>query len=88
MDWPSTRVLTTGGASFIESHLADALVARGAGVRVVHDPSSDRQANTKSHVDSLIGPGRRLERGGNRDLVFHTNQAFAGAPLAGPVTER
>ena len=34
MDWCTRKVLVTGGASFIGSHLVDALVERGAFVRV------------------------------------------------------
>ena len=40
VDWPGRRVLVTGGASFIGSHLVDALMARGAMVRVADDLSS------------------------------------------------
>ena len=36
------RVLVTGGAGFIGSHLADALVARGDAVEVVDDMSAGR----------------------------------------------
>ena len=39
MDWSSKAVLVTGGCSFIGSHLVDALVERGARVRVVDDLS-------------------------------------------------
>lgn len=46
--WNGRRVLVTGGASFIGSHLADALVARGARVRVVDNLSS-------GHRDNLAG---------------------------------
>lgn len=45
-------VLVTGGASFIGSHLVDALVAAGAQVRVVDDLSSGKLANISRHVDS------------------------------------
>ena len=44
MEWTGKRVLVTGGASFIGSHLTDALVARGAVVRIVDDLSSGRLA--------------------------------------------
>jgi len=37
--WQNRRVLVTGGASFIGSHLTDALVERGAKVRSVDDLS-------------------------------------------------
>ncbi|MCY3896902.1 MAG: NAD-dependent epimerase/dehydratase family protein [Chloroflexi bacterium] len=45
-------VLVTGGASFIGSHLVDALVAVGAQVRVVDDLSSGKLVNIGRHVDS------------------------------------
>lgn len=45
-------VLITGGASFIGSHLVDALVAMNARVRVVDDLSSGKLANISRHVDS------------------------------------
>jgi nucleoside-diphosphate-sugar epimerase len=45
MDWTGRRVLVTGGASFIGSHLVDALVEGGACVRVVDDLSSGTLAN-------------------------------------------
>jgi nucleoside-diphosphate-sugar epimerase len=48
--WSSKRVLVTGGASFIGSHLVDALVDRGAPVRVVDDFSSGRIENIQHHL--------------------------------------
>lgn len=56
MEWRGCKALVTGGASFIGSHLVDALVARGASVRVVDDLSSGRLANIQAHLDA-----RRVE---------------------------
>jgi len=50
MDWNNRKVLVTGGASFIGSHLVDALVGRGAQVRVVDDLSSGKLENIKHHL--------------------------------------
>lgn len=47
-------VLVTGGAGFIGSHLVEALVARGAAVRVVDDLSTGRREN-------LAGLGSKIE---------------------------
>jgi nucleoside-diphosphate-sugar epimerase len=51
MTWKGRRVLVTGGASFIGSHLVDALVARGAAVRVVDNLSSGRRDNLAAHFE-------------------------------------
>lgn len=52
MNWSGKRVLVTGGASFIGSHLVDALVERGAKVRVVDDLSSGKLHNIQTHLDA------------------------------------
>lgn len=52
MNWEGKRALVTGGASFIGSHLVDALVERGARVRVVDDLSSGRLENIQGHIDA------------------------------------
>lgn len=52
MNWMGKRVLVTGGASFIGSHLVDALIARGAAVRVVDDLSSGKLENIQTHLDA------------------------------------
>jgi nucleoside-diphosphate-sugar epimerase len=52
MQWHETRTLVTGGASFIGSHLVDALVAKGTTVRVVDNLSSGRLENIQGHVDA------------------------------------
>ena len=73
-------VLVTGGASFIGSHLIDALVTTGAQVRVVDDLSSGKLANLRRHVDAgtiefvqadLLDP--RVPRQAATDIhtVFH-----------------
>jgi nucleoside-diphosphate-sugar epimerase len=51
MPWHETKALVTGGASFIGSHLVDALVERGADVRVVDNLSSGRIENIRPHLD-------------------------------------
>ena len=48
--WKDRRVLITGGASFIGSHLTDALVERGAKVRIVDDLSSGKLENIQQHL--------------------------------------
>ncbi len=50
MDLKHRRVLVTGGASFIGSNLVDALVERGAKVRVVDDLSSGKLENLQGHI--------------------------------------
>ena len=80
MNWPSKRVLVTGGASFIGSHLTDALLARGANVRVVDNLSSGRLENIQAHIDAgavEFREGDLLDQSVIRaavqgmDIVFH-----------------
>ncbi len=80
MEWKSCKVLITGGCSFIGSHLADALVARGASVRIIDNLSSGKLENIKQHVGSqkvtliqrdLMEPGVVSEAVDGMDLVFH-----------------
>ena len=53
MDWKTKRVLVTGGASFVSSHVIDQLVARGTSrIRVVDDLSSGLLDNIRHHVES------------------------------------
>ncbi len=46
--WRGKRVLVTGGAGFIGSHLVDALLGAGAEVRVLDDLSSGRVENLQA----------------------------------------
>ncbi|MDQ2912144.1 MAG: SDR family NAD(P)-dependent oxidoreductase, partial [Chloroflexota bacterium] len=50
MFWESKRVLVTGGASFIGSHMAESLVKKGATVRVVDNLSSGRLDYLQEHI--------------------------------------
>jgi len=52
MDWRGCKTLVTGGASFIGSHLVDALVERGAKVRGVDNLSSGKFEHIRPHVEA------------------------------------
>lgn len=52
MFWQDRPVLVTGGASFIGSHLIDALIARGARLRAIDNLSSGKRANLQTHLDA------------------------------------
>jgi UDP-glucose 4-epimerase len=47
-----TRVLVTGGAGFIGSHVVDRLVAEGFGVSVLDNLSTGTSKNIRSHLNS------------------------------------
>jgi nucleoside-diphosphate-sugar epimerase len=78
--WNNKRVLVTGGASFIGSHLVDRLKEKGASVRVVDDLSSGYAENIKEHIQSgsvefiqadLREPGITRTAVEGIDVVFH-----------------
>jgi nucleoside-diphosphate-sugar epimerase len=80
MDWRERRVLVTGGTSFIGSHLLDALVDRGAHVRIVDDLSSGKLENIRQHLDrgaveliqaDLRQPGAAEQAVAGTSVVFH-----------------
>ena len=52
--WVGRKVLVTGGASFIGSHLVDALVERHADIKVVDDLSSGQLKNIQHHIDDRV----------------------------------
>jgi UDP-glucose 4-epimerase len=71
------RVLVTGGAGFVGSHIVDALADRGDEVVVVDDLSTGDRANVRADVDLRVvdisdGPalGRAVE-GEHFDAVVH-----------------
>jgi nucleoside-diphosphate-sugar epimerase len=88
MNWKEKRVLVTGGASFISSHLIDLLVEKGARhVRVVDDLTSGHLANIQEHLDSgivefleadLLTPGVAQKAVDGMEVVFHLAAIHGG----------
>lgn len=80
MNWRQKHVLVTGGASFIGSHLVDALVDRGASVRVVDNLTSGKSENLQQHLKSgsveliqanLLNEDVALKALKGIEIVFH-----------------
>ena len=80
VDWSGRPVLVTGGASFIGSHLVDALVERRARVRVVDNFSSGNPAHLSRHSQAgnievieadLTEPGVAARAAAGQSIVFH-----------------
>lgn len=80
MTWKGRKVLVTGGCSFIGSHLVDALIERGAKVRVADDLSSGRLDNIQRWLDlgivemleeNLLDPGVAERAVDGMSTVFH-----------------
>ncbi|MGE3075308.1 MAG: NAD-dependent epimerase/dehydratase family protein [Dehalococcoidia bacterium] len=78
--WAGRPVLVTGGASFIGSHLVEALIQRGAAVRVADDLSSGALDNLRVNLDAgridfregdLRDPKFAAEAVGDIRTVFH-----------------
>ena len=79
MDWSDQNVLVTGGASFIGSHLVDALVDRGAQVHVTDDLSSGELENVQDHGNA----GRMESVQANRGELGATGKAISTAECRG-----
>jgi nucleoside-diphosphate-sugar epimerase len=87
MDWRGKKVLVTGGAGPIGSHLVDALVKRRASVKVVDDLSTGKRDNLKTLLSTgmvpivqadLRDPMVAHEATAGRDFVFHLAAAHGG----------
>lgn len=85
MDWTGKKVLVTGGASFIGSHLVDRLVDRGAVVRVADDLSSGKLENLSQSYDRIeflegdLRDQRFAKRAiGGSEVVFHLAAKHGG----------
>lgn len=76
MNWKNNKVLITGGASFIGSHLTEQLVELGANVRIADNFSSGEKSYVKS-LDceilegDLLNPGFCNQVTDGIETVFH-----------------
>jgi nucleoside-diphosphate-sugar epimerase len=78
MNWKNARILVTGGASFIGSHLTERLVRQGAKVRVADNLSSGKLSNLEkvmSDIEFIKGDLKDCSFAGkaskNCNVVFH-----------------
>ena len=87
MKWTTKNVLVTGGASFIGSHLVDALVERGAHIQVVDNLSSGLLENIQTPLGNgsiefkqadLLDPEVADEMVRDIDVVFHNAADHGG----------
>lgn len=85
MDWSRKKVLVTGGASFIGSHLVEGLLARGAEVRVVDNLSSGKLENLaacRNQIELIQGDLLRQTTAEKAvqgcDVVFHLAAIHGG----------
>jgi UDP-glucose 4-epimerase len=82
------RAIVTGGAGFIGSHVAEALVARGDEVHVLDDLSTGRRENVPTgaelHVGDIREPDGALDAA-RPEVVFHlAAQASVSVSVARP----
>jgi nucleoside-diphosphate-sugar epimerase len=62
MEWRYIRVLVTGGASFISSHLVDKLAALGAKITVVDNLSSRKLENLADSIKKIQQQQQQLAK--------------------------
>jgi UDP-glucose 4-epimerase len=70
------RVLVTGGAGFIGSHMADRLLNEGHDVVIVDNESTGRRSNVPAGAKYMLGDVTRVDQlgpvfAGGLDAVFH-----------------
>jgi UDP-glucose 4-epimerase len=84
MEWAGKRVLVTGGAGFIGSHLSAKLLSLGAHVTVIDDLSAgdmERVPNGVSIIEGCITDSASLTNAmQSSDAIFHL-AAIASVPL-------
>ncbi len=97
-DWGGKKVLVTGGASCIGSHLVESLLARGAKIRIVDDFTTGSMENLKAHLENveiikadLREPGVAREAMKGMQIVFHLaadhgGRAYVDLCQAGPAS--
>jgi len=75
MIWRDARVIVTGGAGFIGSHLVDRLIDEGARVTVIDDLSYGRESNVNPSAEfvlsSIKDTGELQGLVGGSDYIFH-----------------
>ena len=77
MSWTDRHVLVTGGGGFIGSHVADAVLARGACVTVYDNFSTGLRQFVPTHARARLVEGDLLDQGkldaamAGVDFVFH-----------------
>jgi len=92
--WKNKKVLVTGGASFIGSHLVDSLLVKGAEVKIADDFSSGKMSNlnyplkkVKSNIwnfdDLSVFNGDLKERQFVRSVIRNVDVIFHLAALHG-----
>lgn len=80
------RVLVTGGAGFIGSHLSEALLARGDHVTVIDDESTGAAANLAlvlDHPRFRFVPGSVADEDLTRDLLADVDEVYHLAAAVG-----
>ena len=78
------HVLVTGGAGFIGSHIADALIARGDRVTIVDDLSTGDRANVNPSAELRVTDVRDVDAGGFDAIIHQAAQIDLRKSVADP----